>query len=349
MNPLLLLRAGATLAASVALALGAPTALAPPLLGPERKARDYTQIRNLQDQPLGRIVDLGVNLADGRIVEVLVVSDSSLGVGNKIVAVPPRALAPDLTNEIYRLDVSPEEFRSAAAIKLSPWVGSGRDDRVAAAYRHFRQEPYFAEDGRTDDTAARPKVALGYIERSSRLLEHPVANLQYQTLGVVSSLTLDITQGRILSVIVGAPGNFRIKSVIPPTALAFNGARDGLILDDTKAEFAAEPQYIYTAAAYGQEANSREEFYRGPRTAVPLEQGTGNRDVDRTAGIHREVRAAALDDRPVQVGTFHERVTLRGWVETAAERDEIGRIAVAGSHLELVDHQILVGQLINSC
>jgi hypothetical protein len=164
----------------------------------------------------------------------------------------------------------------------------------------------------------------------------------------VWSLSLDITQGRILSVIVLTPGNFRTKSVIPPTALAFNGARDGLILDDTKAEFAAEPHYVYTAAAYGQDAYSREESYRGPRTAVPLEQGTGARDVDRTAGIHRDLRASTIDDRHVQVGTLHERVTLRGWVETASERAEIGRIAVAASRLELVDNQILVGQPINS-
>jgi hypothetical protein len=168
MNSKYLLRIGASLAASVTLALGAPTTLAPPLLGPERNAQDFTQIhiRNFQDQQLGRIVDLGVDLANGRIIEVFVVSDSSLGVGNRIVAVPPLALTPDLSNEFYRLDVSPDEFRSAAAIKLRPWIGSGRDDRVAAAYRLFRQEPYFTEDGRADATAAAPPEALPRPDRT---------------------------------------------------------------------------------------------------------------------------------------------------------------------------------------
>lgn len=187
-------------------------------------------------------------------------------------------------------------------------------------------------------------MALGYVERSSRILDMPVGNFQKEKLGKVHSMSLDIGKGRILHVVVVAPGNFKTMSVIPAMALSFNPARTALLLDDTKAEFEDEPRYILREAAFGQDAYSNEESYKGPRTTVPLEQGSGYRDVDRTVQIHREIRAAKVNGRNVEIGTNDGRVTLRGWVYTAEERTRIHAIAVAASRLELVDNQIDVGK-----
>ncbi len=77
---------------------------------------------------------------------------------------------------------------------------------------------------------------------------------------------------------------------------------------------------------------------------MPLEQGSGYRDVDRTVQIHREIRASKVNGRNVEIGTNDGRVTLRGWVYTAEERTRIHAIAVAASRLELVDNQIDVGK-----
>jgi sporulation protein YlmC with PRC-barrel domain len=314
-------------------------------LGAEKPVHDFTriQIRNFQDESLGRIRDLGIDLVNGRIVEVLVQVDSSLNLGDKVIAVPPLALVPDVLNEVYRLDVSVEDFKTAAAINLSKWEDFGRSDRVAAAYHLFGQETYFLEEGATaSKTADRPKVPLGHVERSSKILDLPVGNYQNEKFGKVWSLTLDITRGRILSVIVLAPGNFKTKTVIPATALAFNGKRDGLLLDSTKIEYRDEPRYVITDAAFGQDAYSQEEAYKGPHTFVALEQGTSYRDIDRTIQINRDIRTAKIDRRRVQVGTMNGRVTLRGTVNSEEDRRRVGELAIAASRLELVDNQITV-------
>lgn len=306
---------------------------------------DRIQVKNFQDESLGRIKDLGIDLINGRIVEVLVVADDSLGIGDRIVAVPPRAFYPDLLNEVYRINVRPDVFKRAAAIDLSNWVDAGRSDRVAAAYRHFGQEPYFLEEGGVaSPDERRPKVALGYVERASKILDLPVGNFQNEKFGKVWGMSFNIPQGQIQNVIVLAPGNFKTKSIIPATALSFNSTRDGLLLDDTKLEYADEPRYVFTEEAYGQEAYSKEESYQGPRTAGALEQGTSYRDVDTTVRINREIRAAKIDDRNVQVGTINGRVTLRGWAGTDADRRRIGEIAIAAARQELVDNQIQVGR-----
>jgi osmotically-inducible protein OsmY len=127
-------------------------------------------------------------------------------------------------------------------------------------------------------------------------------------------------------------------------ALRFNDARDTLLLDDTKEEFANEPRYSYTSAAYNNLPHSVEESYAGPRTSVALEQGASYWDEDRTARINRRILRVKVDATNVQIATINGRVTLRGWVATEDDRRLIGEITIAASRLELVDNQITVGK-----
>jgi sporulation protein YlmC with PRC-barrel domain len=340
--------AGAVIASAITISTWAQPEPAKPPVGAEKKINDFTQIqiKNLQGESLGRMMDLGIDLINGRIVEVLVTSDSSLGVGNKIVAVPPLALIPDQLNEVYQLNVSTEVFKTAAAIDLSQWLDAGRSDRVAAAYRLFGQEPYFLEEGATaSKTAERPKVLLGYVERSSKITNLLVRNLQNERLGKVWSLTLDVPKGRIVNVIVLAPGNLQTKSIIPAMVLSFNAKRDALLIDETKEEFADEPRYILKEAAFGNEASYTRESLHGAHTSAALEQGSSYRDMDRTVLITKNIRAARINGRNVEVGTINDRVTLRGWVNTEEDKRRIGEIAIAASTvMENVDNQITVGR-----
>jgi sporulation protein YlmC with PRC-barrel domain len=337
----------AVIACSFALTGWALNDPSPTPLGAEKSSVNFLhiEIKNHQDETLGRITDLGLDLVNGRIVEVLVKTDSSLDVDNKIVAVPPGALMRDPDNQIYRINASRELFRTAAAIDLAQWEDFGRSDRVAAAYHLFGQEPYFLQDGLTvSGPETRAKVSLGYVERAHKISGLPVGNYQGEQFGKVSSLTLDILKGRILSVIVVAPGNLRTASVIPARALEFNAARDALLLDDTVEEYANEPRYVYTAAAYGNAASSQEEAFRGPDPTAALEQGESHQDIDRTLLIYQNIRLAKIYHRYVQVGTLDGRVTLRGWVRTADDQRRIGEIAIAASRLELVANQLTVGR-----
>lgn len=319
----------------------------PTPLGAEKTPVNFVEIeiKNLQDETLGRIVDLGIDLINGRVVEVLVESDGSLDVDSKVVAVPPGALSPDADGRIYRLNATRELFKTAAAIDLTTWEDFGRSDRVAAAYRLFGQKPYFRVDGLTADTPERrTKVSLGHVERCNKLIGMPVGNFQGDQFGEVWSMSLDILKGQILSVIILAPGNFKTKSVIPARALEFNDARDALLLDDTVEEFAEEPRYVYTDGSFGNEATSQEEPFKGAHSTVALEQGDSHLDIERTLLIYQNIRLAKIYQRNVRAATLDGRVTLRGWVRTAEDQRHIGEVAVAASSVELVDNQITVGR-----
>jgi hypothetical protein len=342
------LLAASVLLCSLAGFVSAQPAPGHPGLGAEKTPLSFVHItiKNQEDVTLGRIKDLGIDLINGRIVVVLVESDGALDVGHKIVAVPPLALTPDPADRnVYRSNASVETFKSAVAIDLSKWEDFDRSDRVAASYRLFGQEIYFLEDGLTASTPEdSPRVSLGHVERSNKLIDFPVGNHQGDAFGEVWSMTFSILRGRVTSVIILAPGNFKTKSVVPAMALSFNDKRDALLLDDTKEEFADEPRYVYTEAAFGNDATSREEAYSGPRTNVALEQGSGHRDIARTVQIYRGIRAAKINIRHVELATLNGRVTLRGWAYSADDRERMGAIAIAASRLELVDNQVTVGR-----
>lgn len=299
------------------------------------------------DQPAGAAAIVVMPEADLRVVEI---------------GIEPRRRRDDPRAEPF---ARPE--RSVRAVQLRPAEREGfdlvqprleqlavafldlRSDRVAAAYRLFGQEPYFLEEGDVAGKGeARPKVALGYVERTVKLLDLPVANRTGDKFGKVWSLTLNIPKGRILSVIVLAPGNFQTKSIVPAMALSFNAERDGLLLDDSVEEFADEPRYLFTAAAYGNGPSSQEETFQGPHTSGALEQGSSYFDIDRTVRIYRNIRAARINSRHVELATNNGRVTLRGWVYNAEDKRRIAEISVAASRLEVVDNQIAVGKPVAS-
>ncbi len=315
--------------------------------GSEKTVKEINriEIKNMQGEHLGHIKEVAVDLSNGVIVEVLVVSGDFMGIGGKIVAVPPLALSFEPMTQVYLLDVSLAVFQSAPAIDRSEWHDTGRSEHIAAAYRLFGQEPYFLEVGeRASKTASRPKVSLGHVMRSNKVTGMPVKNFQGETLGKVFSMKLNIIAGRILSVVIVAPDTSKTKSIVPAMALRFNDTRDTLLLDDTKEEFANEPRYSFTVAAYGKEPHSKEESYAGPRTSMALEQGASYWDADRTARISRKILGAKVNATNVQIATINGRVTLRGWVITDEDRRLIGDIAIAASRLELVDNQITVGK-----
>ena len=347
MNARLLLRSSVAILGSTAVFAASPPQPPHERFGAERRFAVYTQIRveNLHGEPLGRIKDLAIDLSNGRIVEVLVASDRFFGLGTRVVEVPPCALIPDLTNEVYRLDMSVPAFKAAASADVLRLTAPERITHLAAVYRHFGQVPCFQEPAGPPPAAnPRPQVPLGDLTHLRRLLGLPVANLARENLGKVWTVALDIPQGRILNVVIIAPDTYETKRVVPALGLRFVAGGHVLLLDDSVAEFADEPRYAYTEAANGQDRHYKRESYRGPHTALPLVQGTSDGDVAQTAQINREILSARIGSRGVEIGTHNGRVTLRGWVATAADKRRIAAIAVTVTRLELVDNQITVGR-----
>ena len=63
-------------------------------------------VKNYQDEKLGKVEDLAVDVESGRIVQVIISSGGLAGVGDRLTAVPPSALHHDVANKVLHLDAN---------------------------------------------------------------------------------------------------------------------------------------------------------------------------------------------------------------------------------------------------
>src|SRR5689334_23264021 len=73
------------------------------------------EVSNLQNEKLGKVEELAVDVESGRVAFVLISFGGVLGVGSKTVAVPPRSFSYDAATRAMRLDVDKEKFKAAPA------------------------------------------------------------------------------------------------------------------------------------------------------------------------------------------------------------------------------------------
>lgn len=358
-------------AVGLTLALGASGLSAPAAAPPTHIAFRAVQssysvigkkVVNSQDQTLGTVTDLAIDLENGRLVEVIVSSPSGfLGLGQRTVAVPPGALMFDLISGVIRLDMDKALFKVAPELDLANWAEHTQSRQVAEVYRYYGQSPYFAADGQASPSGNTSFEPLGHVHRNSKLLGLVVKNLQDEELGRVNIVQFDLATGLVSHVIVLAPGFAKEKSVIQARALKFNAARDGLLLDVSKQAFKEEPRFKWTygtrgdfkqesfvnrAVAANDGVNTQQNVQAGiVGTYTPLAQGSSFRDVDKTYRIYAAMRAdASLSQtaQNVEVGTLNGQTTLRGNVNTAEGKRTIGAIAAAAGRPENVSNLLEV-------
>lgn len=235
-------------------------------LGKVTKATEITgtEIKNPQGEKLGKVEELAVDIEAGRIVLVIVSSGGFLGIGDKTVAVPPRAFTCDENDKILRLNVDKEKLKAAPAFEMSKWRESFETNRVVESYRYYGQEPYFvgvyqpSGDDRAnqayrdrkhyqeDKTSRTSSCHLGHVEKASKLIGMSVKNRQDEKLGDVEDLMLDLGSGRIVHVVVSSGGFLGLGdelSVAPPAAFHYDTAKGVLHLDTTKEALMTAPHF----------------------------------------------------------------------------------------------------------
>src|ERR1022692_3701868 len=100
-------------------------------------------VNKLQNEKLGKVDDLAVDVESGRIVQVILSTGGFLGIGDSLTAVPPGALHHDVANKVIHLDASKEKLKTAPKFDLSKWDESTQSNQVIEAYGYYGEEPYF--------------------------------------------------------------------------------------------------------------------------------------------------------------------------------------------------------------
>lgn len=113
-------------------------------------------VKNQQDEKLGKVNNLLVDVQSGRIVAVVVSSGGFLGLGDELSAVPPTALTFNAERDALQLDATKEMMSSAPHFKSNEWPDFNKATYSDSVYRAYKAEPYFTSDSESEaDNSAR--------------------------------------------------------------------------------------------------------------------------------------------------------------------------------------------------
>ncbi|WP_411793070.1 PRC-barrel domain-containing protein [Halomonas sp. A29] len=76
---------------------------------------------NMQDEKLGKIHDVMIDVAEGKIRYAVLSSGGFLGMGDRLFAVPWKALTLDKENRCFMLDVDVERLKNAPGFDKDNW------------------------------------------------------------------------------------------------------------------------------------------------------------------------------------------------------------------------------------
>jgi sporulation protein YlmC with PRC-barrel domain len=259
----------------------APNARRADRLNGAAKASDIIgmTVKNYQDEKLGKVEDLAVDVESGRIVQVILSTGGFIGIGDTLTAVPPCALHHDVANKVLHLNADKEKLKAAPKFETSKWAEYSDSDHLSQVYRYYGKEPAYTfvqtgdavQDGqrkterapnivsprKADGTWDKdhiegesrfmiPASRLGQVQKASKLIGTSVKNLQDEKLGKVENILLDLAAGRVVAVIVSSGGFLGMGdelSAIPPSALRFTAERDTLQLDASKEMLSSAPHF----------------------------------------------------------------------------------------------------------
>lgn len=195
------------------------------------------EITDPQNQKLGRVKDLAIDLQNGRIVEVIVGTGGVLGMDERYVAVPPGSFTCDPDTKTLRLNADKTKLSEAPAFKFSDWQANVGQDTVGQVYQYYGMTPYYggasqtAQEVQSSDQShaaaaamaqqQNPPVQMGEVTRADKVMGSTVHNLQNERLGKVSDLVIDLPAGRVVEVILASGGFLGIAdelSAVPPQA-----------------------------------------------------------------------------------------------------------------------------------
>jgi hypothetical protein len=114
-------------------------------MGKVAKASDIVgmEVKNFQDEKLGKVENLIVDLQTGRVVQVIVSSGGFLGMGDELSSVPPAAFHYDAGQKVLHLDTTKEALTKAPHFKSSEWPNVGDPAYAGEVYHAYNVAPYF--------------------------------------------------------------------------------------------------------------------------------------------------------------------------------------------------------------
>jgi sporulation protein YlmC with PRC-barrel domain len=111
------------------------------------------EVRNNQDEKLGKVEDVAMSFSSGRVVAVIVSVGGVAGIGDTLVAVPPSEFHHDAEKKVLHLNRTKEELKNAPKVDLAKWDEFQQPANLNEIYRYYGGKSYSPADSATADTS----------------------------------------------------------------------------------------------------------------------------------------------------------------------------------------------------
>ena len=103
---------------------------------------DGNDVYNKQDEDLGDIKEIMLDMYSGRVAYAVLSFGGFLGMGEKLFAVPWSALKLDTVNHRFVLDVSKERLKEAPGFDKDVWPNMADPAWVNSVHEYYGVKPY---------------------------------------------------------------------------------------------------------------------------------------------------------------------------------------------------------------
>jgi len=113
------------------------------------------KVENPQNDNLGDLQDFVVDLHSGHIVYAVLASGGFLGIGEKYLAIPPKAFQVSTDGKHLALNVDKEKLKAAPGFDKNNWPQMADQNWTQGVYTYYGQEPYWNSDRAGRNTSDR--------------------------------------------------------------------------------------------------------------------------------------------------------------------------------------------------
>ena len=215
------------------------------------------QVKNSQNQDLGKVGDAAVDLHAGRILFVVLEPGGTLQKqGDFVYALPPNALT---KGEEKTLVTGLDSSKLSAAPKFheKDWNQVSNPGFASQVYQFYGKQAYFtggaglgaaeSRDFRNEQRHGLQAGAshgqqggLGQLEPSNKLIGRDIRDAQNQKIGKLDDLVVDLESGHVIYAVASVDGN---KVGVPPQVFSEMGENQPLTINQDKQKVAGAPRF----------------------------------------------------------------------------------------------------------
>lgn len=101
------------------------------------------KVVNLQNEDLGKIEHLMIDLANGRVAYAVLSFGGFLGMGDKLFAIPWSALKVDTVEKRFILNVDKEVLKNAPGFDKDHWPNMADHSYATGVFKYYGAKPYW--------------------------------------------------------------------------------------------------------------------------------------------------------------------------------------------------------------